>query len=132
MIIVRIPTDHLFNYTEVKEMYESNRDVFDDDFDSVIDRSYFYAFYDIPTGELIGCINFFQEFNKFIMNGFAGRKHHKKNIECLNAALTFFTDDIYSQPQNKQAKLCLLRVGFEPCEGDIYHEDNLYVYRRNK
>ena len=66
----------------------------------------------------------FEKNNKLYLNGFGGRKHHQKNIECLKMVLNWFNCDIYAESVQKPAILCLLRCGFKRID------NNLFIYRR--
>ena len=125
MIVVRTPIDNLFNYAECEEMYNSCRElVNDDDFRDIIKRTFFYSFVDWHSGELIGCIYFYFKNERLFLNGFAGRKHHLINLECLKKSLEWFDCDIFAETEHKTAKLCLLKCGFKSIG------KNLFVYRR--
>jgi hypothetical protein len=125
MIIVRTPNDELFNYTECEEMYELNKElVGDGEFSDIVKQTYFFSFYDLQTGSLIGCIYFYLKGSRMYVNAFAGRKTHKKNLECLKTALSWCKRNVYAKTKHKTAKLCLLRCGFEEVS------KNLYKYRR--
>lgn len=127
MIVVRTPQHPLFNYTECKEMFDKDREKLDvDDFDTVLATTDFFSYYDWNTGELIGCIYFYQNKNKIYVTAFAGRHHHNKNLECLRAALTYYNCDIYAEKVQKTAVLCILKCGFERLDKD------LFIYRRKK
>lgn len=125
MIIVRTPNDALFNYAECEELYEQNKHLIEDDsFEDIVKRTWFYSFYDLGENKLIGCIYFYLRGSRMYVNAFAGRKTHKKNLECLKTALSWFRRNIYAKTKHKTAKLCLLRCGFEEVS------KNLYKYRR--
>lgn len=129
MIIVRTPEDELFNYTECEELFNKNRDKVEDDgstFSEVIKRTSFYSFYDIATGELIGCIYYFKKGKKLYVSAFSERGHHKKNLECFRTSLSWYRCNVYAYCKEKTAILCLLRSGFEKIS------KNIYILRRNK
>lgn len=125
MIAVYTPEDKLFNYAEVEEMYNENKEqIGDDDFEDVIKRTKFYAFYILQTRELIGCIYFFKKGRRTFVNAFAGRKHHLLNLECFKESLSWLNCNIYADTKNKCSRLCVLKCGFKKVK------DNIYVYRR--
>lgn len=128
MIIVRTPHDDLFNYSECEEMYNKNKELIgDDDFKDIVKRTFFYSFYEWNTHKFIGCIYYYyRNDGRLFFNGFAGRKHHLLNLECVKKTLNWFDCDIYAETKHKTAKLCLLKCGFEKFENDIY------IYRRKK
>ena len=129
MIIVRTPQHPLFNYSECREMFDENRDKLDlDDFDTVIKNTHFFSYYDWTTGEFIGCIYFYQDNGRVYVTAYAGRKHHKKNLECFREALNYYTCDIYAERVQKPAVYCILKCGFER----IGQGNDLFIYRRNK
>lgn len=127
MIIVRTPKDVLFNYAECEELYNRNIDKLEEDkcnFRNLLKRTFFYSFYDIPTGKLIGCIYYFFKGKKLYVSAFAERGHHKLNLECFKTSLTWWTGNIYSYCKEKTAILCLLRSGFEK------KSKNIFILRR--
>ena len=126
MITVYTPKDRLFNYAEVEEMYNENKELLrDGDFEDVIKRTDFFAFYISQTRELIGCAYYFKRGRRRFVNVFAGRKHHLLNLECLKESLKWFKSNIYAEIiDNKCSAIGALRCGFKKVK------DNLYVYRR--
>ena len=107
-------------------MYELSQDKIHDtnSFEFIINNTLFYCFID-ENGVLLGAIYFFlDEEEKLFMNAYAGRGHHKENLECVKLSITWFNCDIYAQAQNKASALCLLRCGFER------EKDNIFVYRK--
>lgn len=127
MIVVRIPTDELFNYAECRELFDKYNRILDvDDFDTVIKTTHFFSFYEWNKGLFIGCLYFYQQDGKLFVTAFGTRHHHKLNMECLKMALDWYTCDIYAECKQKVAQLCLIEAGFERIK------KGLYVYRRNK
>lgn len=124
MMEVRIPLNQRFNFDECKEMYEKYQKELEDDTDfSQLARSaFFYSFYE--DGNLLGCIYFYEKNGKLFLNGFADRKHHLSNLECLKWSLSWFDCDIYAEGLHKTSRLCLLKSGFKRVK------DNLFKYRR--
>ena len=55
---------------------------------------------------------FEDENKKLFLNGFANRKMHLMNLECLKMSLNWFDCDIYATAQNKMSELCLKKCGF--------------------
>ena len=110
----------------LKNMYEESQEKLCDpnDFEFVCNNTLFYGFADEEG--LIGGIYFFKDSDKLFMNGFAGRKHFDKNIECVKLSLSWFNCDIYAEAQNKASALCLLRSGFKRVKG------NLFVYKQGQ
>lgn len=124
MITVRTPEDKLFNYTECAELYDECKDKLrDDDFENVVKKSLFYAFYITSTNELIGCIYYYKRNGKTFVNAFANRNHHDINLECFKESLKWFDEDIYAEATEKTSRLCVLRCGFKRIK------DNLFIYR---
>ena len=106
-------------------MYEQKKDKICDvnDFEFIIHNTLFYCFID-EEGSLLGAIYFFvDENNKLFLNAYAGRGHHKINMECLKISTTWFSCDIYAEAQNRASALCLLRSGFKR------YKDNVFVYK---
>lgn len=127
MITVRTRYSDLFNYAECEELYnECKADLQGDDFSDIVYDTFFYSFYVWQTGELLGCIYFYQKDGKLFVNAFAKRGHHLLNIECLKESLKWFDCDIYAEALHRTSRLCVLRCGFERVK------DNLFIYRRNK
>ncbi len=126
MIYVRTSTDPLFNYAECEEMYNACKDkIQDGDFEDIVKNTMFYAFYITQTNELIGCIYYFLNGRKLMLNAFSGRKHHELNLECLKESMNWYKErNIYANAIQPTSRLCLLRCGFERVKG------NLFRYRR--
>lgn len=126
MIKVIIPTYPEFKFFEnqIKEMYESCQDKICDPntFEFVRDNTMFFAF--VKNKSLIGGIYYFLDSDKLFMNGFAGKKHHLDNLECVKMSLDWFKTDIYAEAKNRASALCLLKCGFKRVEG------NLFVFRK--
>ena len=88
MIRVLIPKDEEFwEYKdECKSLYEKVQGWICDtnSFEFIVNNTFFYLF--LNDKKLIGVIYYFvDENNKLYLNGFAKRKMHLFNIECLNA-----------------------------------------------
>ena len=128
MIRVCTPQDKLFNYTEVEELYNSCKDKLrDGEFEDVIKRTDFYAFYIAQTSELLGCIYYYLRGRRRFVNVFAHRKHHLLNLECFKESLKWYKSNIYAEIiDNKCSSLGALRCGFKKIR------NNLYVYRRKQ
>ena len=115
MIKVFIPYDKEFLRfkKECKILYESvQKSICDTNtFEFIIRNTFFYLF--INDEKLIGAIYFFEDENgKLYLNGFANRKMHLLNLECLKMSLNWFDCDIYATVQNKMSELCLRKCGF--------------------
>ena len=98
---------------ECKKLYESVQDQICDtnSFEFIIENTFFYLF--VIEDKLIGAIYFFEDENKkLFLNGFANRKMHLLNLECLKMSLNWFNCDIYATAQNKMSELCLKKCGF--------------------
>ena len=98
---------------ECKKLYESVQDQICDtnSFEFIIENTFFYLF--VFDEKLIGAIYFFEDENKkLFLNGFANRKMHLLNLECLKMSLNWFNCDIYATAQNKMSELCLKKCGF--------------------
>ena len=127
MIVVRIPDDKLFNYSECEELFNRYRDILEEDgrtFRDVLENTFFYSFYDVCSGELIGCAYYFKKGNKLYVSAFAERGHQKLNLECFQTSLTWWKCNIYAYCKQKPAILGLLRSGFKKIS------KNMYVLRR--
>ena len=80
-------------------------------FEFIIKNTFFYLF--VFNEKLIGAIYFFEDKNgKLFLNGFANRKMHLMNLECLKMSLNWFDCDIFAIAQNKMSELCLKKCGF--------------------
>ena len=115
MIKVFIPYDKEFWVfkDECKKLYESvqNKICDTNSFEFIIKNTFFYLF--VFDEKLIGAIYFFEDKNKkLFLNGFANRKMHLLNLECLKMSLNWFDCDIYATAQNKMSELCLRKCGF--------------------
>lgn len=116
MIRVLIPKDEEFwEYKdECKRLYEKVQGWICDtnSFEFIVNNTFFYLF--LNNKKLIGAIYYFvDENNKLYLNGFAKRKMHLLNIECLKMSLKWFKGDIHAVAQNRLSELCLRRCGFE-------------------
>lgn len=124
-MLILIPSDPLFDYKKVRNMWNECKDKLDDgkSFDEVLKDSHFYSFY--VGNKFIGCIYFYQkEDGKLYLNAFAGRNTHKTNLKCLKKALTFYKCDVYAECKEKTAIFCILKIGFKKIG------KNLYKYER--
>ena len=123
MITVRTPKDKYFNYFECENLYKKcQKDLQDDDFKSVIERTLFYSFYISATNELIGCIYFHKKGKQLFVNAFANRKHHLLNLECFKESLKWFNCNIYAVGLHKTSRLCLFKCGFERIRNNIFRK----------
>ena len=123
MVKVLIPRDSEFCLykNECKNLYEKVQDKIHDTntFEFICTNTFFYMFLD--SNKLIGAIYYFvDEEGKLFLNGFANRKMHKLNLECLKMSLDWFNTDIYAQAQNRASALCLLRCGFRRAKEDLF------------
>ncbi len=123
-MLILTPKDNLFNYDEAKKLYEQSVKSLQDtnSFDEILERNHFFSFY--IEKKFIGCIYFYDIDGKLFFNGFAGRKTHKQNIECIKSVLKFYNCDIYARSTKKPAILCLLKAGFKKID------DSTYKYER--
>ena len=119
-MLILTPLDVLFNYDEVKQMWEKYAENLHDcgNFDHLLKNSHFYSFF--VDKKFIGCIYFYQRGDRLFVNAFAGRNTHKINLECFKKALTFYNCDIYAESKEKTAIYCILKCGFKKIVGNIY------------
>ena len=124
MIKTVIPIDKNFDYRECKKMFEENKQLIGDNqsFKDIVRNTYFYSFYKNNT--FLGCIYCYYKGEKLFLNGFAGRHHHKENMECMKLVLSWFNCDIYAESIRKPAIYCLKILGFKKIK------ENLYKYER--
>jgi len=124
MITVKIPLDKNFDYKTCKKLYRKCRKLIGDDrdFRGIVENTYFYSFY--LGDEFLGCIYCYYKDDKLFLNGFAGRHHHKENMESMKLVLSYFSCDIYAETKHKTAAYCLIECGFKKID------DNLYKYER--
>lgn len=120
MIHIYTPTDKLFNYAEIEELYNEHKEAIgDDDFKDVVNRTLFFAFYD--ETELIGCIYYYKLADSLLyVNVFASRGHHLLNVECFKYSLTWFDCDIYAKTKHRAVRILLLRLGFKEVKKGLY------------
>lgn len=124
MITVFKPADIEFDFNEVKQLYDKNQKLLEDDnFNDVVNRTDFYSYYD--DNEFLGCIYFYYIGKDLYFNAFAKRGHHLKNLECLKMTLDWYDTPIYANALHKTSILCLLRLGFKKVK------DNIYKYERS-
>ena len=129
MIRVLIPSNKEFLHfkNECKNLYKKCQDKICDEksFEFICNNTFFYMF--VNDNDLIGGIYYFlDEENKLFLNGFANRKMHHLNLECLKMSLDWFKGNIYAQAQNRASALCLLRCGFKR------YLKNVFVYESKK
>lgn len=123
MISVLIPYDLKFYrfYDECKNLYCRCQDKIGDtnSFEFICCQTFFYMF--VYEDKLIGAIYYFlDEDKRLFLNGFANRKMHYLNLECLKISTEWFNSDIFAQAQNRASALCLLRCGFERFDKNIF------------
>ena len=131
MIKVFIPSDiEFFIYkNQLKTLYENSQDKITDksSFEDICKKTFFYCFVENKENSkpyLLGGIYYFKVGEKLFINGFATKKHHKQNLECLKCSLSWFDCDIYAEAQNRASAICLLKCGFERLGGKEF------VYRQ--
>lgn len=124
MIKTVIPGDKDFDYRTCKKMYEKCKRLIGDNqkFKDIVRNTYFYSFYN--NNEFLGCIYCYYKDEKLFLNGFAGRHHHKENMESMKLVLSWFNCDIYAESIRKTAIYCLIELGFKKIG------KNLYKYER--
>lgn len=126
MIIVRVPTHPLFNYSECEELFNRCKKDLDtnESFKDVIKNSDFYSFYDWNKAELIGCIYYYMIGKRLLVSAFANRGHHELNLACFKESLKWYSSDIYAKALHRTSRMCVRRCGFDKLKG------NLFIYRR--
>ena len=127
MIKVLIPSNKEFLHfkNECENLYKKCQDKIYDEksFEFICNNTFFYMF--VNDNKLIGGIYYFlDENNKLFLNGFANRKMHNINLECLKMSLDWFKGDIYAQAQNRASALCLLKCGFKRYFKNIFVYEN--------
>lgn len=120
MIRVVIPLDKNFDYKACEKMFKKCQKWIGDyeKFEDIVNGTFFYSFY--KDDELLGCIYCFFREDKLFLNGFAGRHHHKENMECMRMVLSWFNCDIYAESIRKTAIFCLYELGFKKVSRNIY------------
>ncbi len=123
MIEVYIPGQKGFEKykKECKSLYEKVQNQIGDDksFNFIIHCTYFFLF--VSRNRLIGGIYYFiDEDGKLFLNGFANRKMHELNLECLKMSTKWFKGKIYAFAQNRASALCLLKCGFKRTNGQEF------------
>ena len=123
MIEALIPKNPRFRLFErqCRKLYEENQAKIHvpNTFDFICHNTFFYMF--VSDNGLIGAIYYFiDEDGKLFLNGFANRKMHSLNLECLRMSLDWFKCDIYAEAQNKASALCLRKCGFEKVDEQVY------------
>lgn len=123
---VLIPYDKEFEYKKCKKMYEEYKSRVNDEatFDEVIQKSFFYSFYD--KTQLTLCVYFYFSDGKLWVNGFGIRDKHLFNKCCFEESLRWFNCDIWANTEYREVKWALLRCGFKK------HDKNIYVFHQNK
>lgn len=83
--------------------------------------NYHFCFYDEETLELLGCIYLEDEEGKIMLSGFSKPKQIKKVLEAIDFVSTFMAQDVlYSRTDRKNAKLVLLKAGFEKIDNELF------------
>lgn len=123
MISVFIPQQAEFDFyrKECQDLYESVQDKIGDtnSFDFICENTFFYLF--TTKTKLIGAIYYFLDSNgELYLNGFANRKMHELNLECLKMSLGWFNCDIYAIARNRLSTLCLRKCGFVKIKRNLY------------
>lgn len=78
------------------------------------------CFYDENDGALVGCIYLENENDKVMLSGFGRRKSMDDIVEAISYILKLNKNiDIYSRTTKRNAKLVLLRAGFEKISDEL-------------
>ena len=96
------------------------------DFDFICNNPHLYCFYDEKEGFLRGYINVYKdELKRLFLSGASVRKNMPENINAIIMVCDAYDEDMYSETDKKEAKICLLKAGFKKIK------DNLYVRYKN-
>jgi len=116
---------------DTKEFYElyKNRPMDDGIFsyEFIINNPHLYCFYDEKKGFLKAYINIYRdELGRLLLSGASIRKNMPDNIDAIIKVCEAYKEDMYSDTDKKEAKICLLKAGFKKLK------DNLFVrYKTN-
>ncbi len=116
------PLDKDFDYNTYKKYFLKYKNLINDDndFESIINDTLFYAFH-TDDGAFASCAYYYlKEDGKLYLNAFGARKMHEFNIKALKTMFDWFNCDIYAITPHKTAILCLLRAGFKKISNELY------------
>lgn len=95
-------------------------------FDFLFNNPHLYCFYGDKDKKLKGYISVYtDETGKLFLCGASVRKNMADNISAIIEVCNAFNEDMYSDTDKKEAKICLLKAGFKK------KSNNLYVRYKN-
>ena len=120
--------DKIRDKKEFENLYKTrpmNDGIFSYNF--IINNPHLYCFYDEKEGFLRGYINIYRdEVGRLLLSGASIRKNMPDNIKAIIKVCEAYKEDMYSDTDKKEAKICLLKAGFKRLK------DNLFVrYKTN-
>lgn len=91
------------------------------DFDFILNNPYSYYFYGEDDNNLKGYISIYtDETKRLFLCGASIRKNMADNIQAIITVCKAFNDDIYSDTDKKEAKICLLKAGFQKLNNTLF------------
>ena len=119
--------DKIRDIDEFKNFFESRP--MDDGlftYDFIINNPHLYCLYDEKEGYLKVYANIYtDDTGKLFFSGAGVRKNMPDNIQAIIKICEAYNDDMYSDTDKKEAKICLLKAGFKKLT------DNLYMRCKN-
>ena len=95
-------------------------------FEFLINNPHSYYFYGEDDNELKGYISIYtDESKRLFLCGASVRKNMTDNINAIIKVCNAFKENIYSDTDKKEAKICLLKAGFKKLT------ENLFVRYKN-
>lgn len=90
-------------------------------YDFIANNPHLYCFYDEEKGFLRGYINIYRHIdNKLFLSGASIRKNMPDNISAIIKVCEAYSEDMYSDTDKKEAKICLLKAGFKKIKDNLY------------
>lgn len=115
--------DKIRNIEEFKKLYESRP--MDDgifSYNFIVNNPHLYCLYDEEKGFLRGYINIYRDKNldKLFLSGASVRKNMPDNIQAIIKVCEAYSEDMYSDTDKKEAKICLLKAGFKKLQDNLF------------
>lgn len=108
--------------TEFKKLYD-DRPMNDGimDFDFIINNPFSFYFYGEDDSKLKGYISVYtDETKKLYLCGASVRKNMPDNVAAIIKVCNAFDDDMYSDTDKREAKICLLKAGFKKISNTLF------------
>ena len=114
--------DRVRDKEEFKKLYKSRP--MDDGIFSykfIVNNPHLYCFYDEKEGFLRGYINVYRDGEgRLMLSGASIRKNMPDNIDAIITVCDAYNENMFSDTDKKEAKLCLLKAGFKKLTNNLY------------